>query len=178
MPRSIFFHEDDFCQIELLPVENLVFCLKQAGVIEDFAQSHQGGFGFTDAFMREECHVKLSQKDLPATALHNLLTPRFPPYDEVRTGYGSHDVVCKSTFAYGQNERVVLFSDSEGDILQNMWLTLDLSSSDELARAKELFQMLGSFTSLLIADWGLGIIAPLIDTEQINPYLEKRLGVF
>lgn len=40
---SIYFHEDDFCQIEILPIENLGFCLKQAGCIEEFAKTHKSG---------------------------------------------------------------------------------------------------------------------------------------
>ena len=39
MERTIFFHEDDYGQIELLPASAWAYCQQEMGLAADFAQS-------------------------------------------------------------------------------------------------------------------------------------------
>lgn len=43
--REIFFQEDDYGQIEPLPLQNPPFCLEQAGVVAEFSREHRDGVG-------------------------------------------------------------------------------------------------------------------------------------
>ncbi len=61
--RESYFHEDDYCQIEILPIDNLKFCLKQAGKISEFSEKHQNGIGWDAMYVREENPRKLSELD-------------------------------------------------------------------------------------------------------------------
>ena len=39
--REAYYHEDDFCMIELLPLDNLQHCLTQMGEQQAFADAHK-----------------------------------------------------------------------------------------------------------------------------------------
>lgn len=43
--REIFFHEDDYRQIEPQPLQNLPFCLEQAGMVDEFSRKQRDGVG-------------------------------------------------------------------------------------------------------------------------------------
>lgn len=43
--REIFFHKDEYGQIEPLSLQNLPLCLEQAGVIDEFSREHRNGVG-------------------------------------------------------------------------------------------------------------------------------------
>lgn len=62
MSKIRYFHEDDYCQVEILPVENLSFYKRQAREIEDFADEHREGVGFTDMYVREKKPIPLFEK--------------------------------------------------------------------------------------------------------------------
>ena len=57
---TIFYHEDDFCQIEIVPKENLSDLLKQADNINDFTAEN----GYSDIYVREENKVSLKTKQM------------------------------------------------------------------------------------------------------------------
>lgn len=60
--REIYFHEDDYCQQQLLPGETAEYVELELGRINDFAQPHRapGRFGWTDIYVRQEAPVALS----------------------------------------------------------------------------------------------------------------------
>ena len=41
--RKIYFHEDDYCQLEVLPLAARQFCLQEMGEIDAFAEEHREG---------------------------------------------------------------------------------------------------------------------------------------
>ena len=51
--REAYYHEDDYCMIELLPLDNLQHCLTQMGEQQAFADAHRSGAGWTDMFVPE-----------------------------------------------------------------------------------------------------------------------------
>jgi hypothetical protein len=60
--NEVYFHEDDYCQQEILPLAALDFCRNQITEIDAFATNHQapGGIGWTEMYMREDSPEKLS----------------------------------------------------------------------------------------------------------------------
>ena len=67
---TIFYHEDDFCQIEIVPKENLSELIKQADNISDFTSEN----GYSDIYVREENKVSLKTKKISKSELESLLT--------------------------------------------------------------------------------------------------------
>src|SRR5262249_55770988 len=48
--RVAFFHEDDYCQVEVLPAAAAGPCRSEMGRIDEFAEAHLDGMGFTDIY--------------------------------------------------------------------------------------------------------------------------------
>jgi len=54
--HDIYFHEDDFCQAEILPIGSWKHCLEQIKEIDEFSHSHQapGRIGWTEMYIRKD----------------------------------------------------------------------------------------------------------------------------
>ena len=105
--RIAFFHEDDYCQREILPLTAKNFCLKQMGEINDFSQEHQLESGlFTDIFIRENTPHGIEELGLCSEQLNAALN-FLPLYDLVETGYSSYreesEATCGRGNGYEQN---------------------------------------------------------------------------
>lgn len=172
---SIYFHEDDFCQIEILPIENLGFCLKQAGCIEEFAKTHKSGIGYTDMYVRDETPLSLADKKIVPSQLKNALQGITKEFDEVYSGYSSYREKCEFTHAFGNDKNIVLFFDVKNGIVKNIWLTLDTDKEDDILTAKNIFSALSRIGSFIIADWGWSYIEDIGNHLEIEKYLRQRL---
>ena len=60
--RKIYFHEDDYCQTETLPIGSWEHCHEQLKEIFEFSNLHKapGGMGWTDTYIRGGAPKKLS----------------------------------------------------------------------------------------------------------------------
>ena len=71
--RSLFFHEDDFCQIQLLPVEDFRSTQSELNEAGSFAQDHFDGVGYDDIYVRRGSESGLSIRKIPIGELEGLL---------------------------------------------------------------------------------------------------------
>lgn len=172
---SVYFHEDDYCQIELLPIENLGFCLKQTGLINEFANAHKEGNSYTDIYMREDNPISMHDKKVLITLLENSLDGVLPKFDEVCTGYSSYREKSKHTNAFGQDENVVMFYDSKDNFINHIWFTLDISKENDIMVARDMFHALSKLGEFIIVDWGWDFVEKINNLEKIESYLQKRL---
>ncbi len=100
--RTIYFHEDDFCQIQLLPASNWGHCAQQLGELSEFAEAHRApGGGWTEVYMRQDEPESIASLALQVDQLRNLLARSLEPFDRVDTGYGSRRDPCEHTRAWG-----------------------------------------------------------------------------
>lgn len=175
---SVYFHEDDYCQIELLPIENIEFCLKQTGLINEFANAHKEGNSYTDIYMREDNLISMHDKKILITLLENSLDGILPKFDEVCTGYSSYREKSKHTNAYGQDENVVMFYDSKDNFINHIWFTLDISKENDIMAAQDMFHALSKLGEFIIVDWGWDFVEKINILEKIESYLQKRLEAF
>jgi hypothetical protein len=178
---NIFFHEDDYCQIEILPKENYNYCLDECSDIEDFANNNMDveGVGYTDIYIRNGNQIPLSTLNLSKDYLNKCMENTFPKFDRVETGYSSYRIEAKNICAYGVNESVTVFFDyDENDIVQNIWLTLDIYEKNDITNAEKLLQKLSETSELLLVDWGWSEVYLLTETEPIAQYLRRRESIF
>ena len=173
---EIYFHEDDYCQIEILPVENLDFCLEQAGLIDESAEAHYDGFGYTEAFVRKENPISLHDKKISAIFFNETLSGILPvKYDEVFTGYASYRVKCEHTSAFGYDDKtVVVFYDEDDGFIINIWLDLGISQESDIALVQNFFIALSKLGDFIIADWGWCFVEKINNHEKIEQYLQNR----
>lgn len=171
--RSIYFHEDDYCQIELLPLAARQHCVTQMGIIDDFSARHSdGGPGYTDIYVRPGAPQPFAGLGISIAALSAAIQPHLPVYDSVFTGYSSYREHCKSTSAWG-DESFTLFADHEAEIVRHVWL--DFDNAFEPARVAAALRSVPGSDGLLIADWSWSRIALLSDAAALYGYFLQRL---
>ena len=175
--RDTYFHEDDYCQLELTPSENAAFCAKQMGEIEKFADEHKSGVGWTDMFARTENPTPLSALLIRLDDLKSVLPTTMTPYDRVLTGYASYRTTCDSTFAFGPDHNLVLFAESPDDVVTSIWFTLDLATVDDVNIALAMATSLAKWPAI-IADWGWSALLQLDNNDELAAYFNKRREVW
>ncbi len=171
--RIAFFHEDDYCQWQILPLTSRGFCLRQMGKIDDFAKEHQAGsgFGFTDLFVREDSPHGMEELALRSEQLNETLQ-FLPPYARVETGYSSCRRELKAAHARGEGAgQNVFWSVDDAGVITALWLDLCITPE-----TKELWgsilTALGKLAPLLLADWGWSCCVDLTSADEINRYVE------
>lgn len=83
---SAFFHEDDYCQVEVLPSTARGYCLAEMGRIEEFADAHRDGAGWTAMYVRGESPQPLASLGITLEELGAAVAPLVPRFAEVLTG--------------------------------------------------------------------------------------------
>lgn len=164
--KEIFFHEDDYCQIELLPLENLAFCLQQAGVIDAFRKEHWTGAGWDAMHIREENPQPLSALRIGLDDVRRALAATTFEYDAVSTGYSTWRQPCPEVHAFGSTDGRTLFVQVADGIAVAIWCS-DLSLA---------WQQLPHGERLLFVDWGWSFVSPLQDTPRLLSYLQERVA--
>lgn len=180
--KSIYFHEDDYCQIEILPIQNYNYCKKEIEKIEDFSEEHKvdGGIGWTDVYVRGENPIPLAELNISIDMLSSLLEEITTKFETVKTGYSSYREVCQHIIAYGKSNDVVLFFDFDkgSNYVKNIWLTLDVSNEKERDSAKKILSVLSKVHELILVDWCWDFVTKLNDSLSIENYLNERIEAF
>lgn len=175
MERTIFFHEDDYRQIELLPASAWAYCQQEMGAVEDFAAAHTVPGGYSDIYLRQSEPLLLTLA-LPFARLSEVVTPIWPAFDRVETGYGSYREDAQHTRAFGLNGNLALFcSVTEQETVEALWLALVIQNDEQLAEAEQVLLAMAALTPLLLADWNESICVPLGDKEAVRQYLQELL---
>ena len=164
---TIFYHEDDFCQIEIVPKENLSDLLKQADNIADFSAEN----GYSDIYVREENKVSLKSREIDKTELEKLLTELgTEKHTEVITGYGSdYRVKSENTIGFGKEYSAVYF-DFENDKVKNIWITNLFGLNND--KVVDVLSKIGEKWNLVLMDWNSSELIDLSNKEMINKYLK------
>jgi methyltransferase-like protein len=165
---TIFYHEDDFCQIEIVPKENVSDLLKQADNIADFKAEK----GYWDIYVREENKVSLKSRKIEKTELEKILTELgTKKHTEVITGYGSnYRVKSENTIGYGKKYSAVYF-DFENDKVQNIWITNIFGINHD--KVVDVLSNIGKKWNLVMMDWNRSELIDLTNKEMINKYLNN-----
>lgn len=164
---TIFYHEDDYCQIEIVPKENLSDLIKQADNIADFSAEN----GYSDIYVREENKVSLKSREIDKTELEKLLTELgTEKHTEVITGYGSeYRVKSENTIGFGKEYSAVYF-DFENDKVKNIWITNLFGLNHD--QVVDVFSKIGEKWNLVLMDWSSSELIDLTNKEMIKKYLK------
>ena len=174
----IFFHEDLYCQVEILPRENIINLDLENEKIKDFGELHNdGGLGYTDIYMRGEQKNKTSERKIRLADFENLiLENRFLKKDAVYTGYGNTQEKCNTTNAYFLDSAVIYCDFGENDIIQNIWLDgfrFNKKSAHKTLIIKVLNEV-GKKYNLILNDWDLCEKIDLEVQDDIKSYIEEK----
>lgn len=172
--RIAFFHEDDYCQREILPLTAKNFCLKQMDEINDFSQEHQleSGF-FTDIFIRENSPHGMEELGLRSEQL-NVALSFLPPYDLVETGYSSYRVESEATYGRGNGyEQNIFWSINESGIVNAIWLDIEIAPIT-MDMWRKVLIALGKIAPVLLADWNYSLCVDLTNSSDIEEYIKEK----
>ncbi len=168
---TIFYHEDDFRQVEIVPSANLSSLRTESEKVDTFAKEFFDGSGFTDIYLRKDDNkTKLNQRRIAPNDLDRIFSSlgldRIPI---VLMGYGqSYRERHKNCVAFGKDYCAVYY-DFQDNVVEHIWFT-NHWSMDRERLAKALLE-LGERWNLLLQDWSETVTVDLKDKGLIDQYL-------
>jgi hypothetical protein len=177
--REIYFHEDDYCQQELLPREALEFAETEIKKIAEFAQAHRapGGAGWTDVYVRPKSPAGFRTLAMTKDDIDAIVSPHLLPFDLVYSGYGSYRERCRNTAAWGTSQHNAIFADWDNEcIVANVWTQFFESDEKSLVAASKAVGALGALHSLVYVDWAWGYTCEIVNDESLASPLRSKLA--
>jgi hypothetical protein len=177
--REIYFHEDDYCQQELLPRDALAYAEAEVKKIAEFADAHRApdDAGWTDMYVRPKPPVTFHSLRINKEDFDAIISPHLHPFDLVYTGYSSYRERCRKAAAWGTDQHNAIFAnwDDEG-IITNVWTRFFESDEKSLLAAGNAVVALGMVHSLIFIDWAWGYTCEIINGEAFASHLRAKLA--
>lgn len=170
--RTAFFHEDDYCQVEVLPAACADYCRSEMRRIDQFAESHREGHLFSDVYISGESPMPLAALRINLAGMRTAVEPFLPPFDQVLTGYFFHRQPCRSTVGWGEADSALFARVGECGVVEAVWLSLYGIPSERLKHWCRALRALPRAMELLVADWRSNTVVLLADESALLAYLE------
>lgn len=174
MTNSIFIHEDDFYQIELIPAENYTKFLLE---IDNIPAHKDEPLGFTNIIIRDS-HSGVQELKISSIELKDyLLSICLHSFTNVKTGYGTSGYIAKNVVAFGF-ERLGIVVKSDDTIVTNLNLVSSFSfnAKESCEHILAALHSLGERFNLILVDWNAEIIVKLTDVQAVKNYLSEEHG--
>ena len=162
--REAYFHEDDYRQIEVLPLDNFGYCQQEIGEIEKSSAENFDGYGFKDIYVREENPSHLGAMNIRVSEIEEALEKILPKFDVVYTGYSSYKEKCKGLNAFGRDQGERIFFEHNEGIVTSIWVSDPFNELIDLPHSEK----------LLFVDWAWGFVCPLKEKEHFIEYIKDR----
>jgi hypothetical protein len=170
--RTVFFHEDDYGMVQLLPAAARERCLAEMRQIESEVAASSSEFGFTDLHVLSEPSPSFRSLGLAEAELAAVLEPLLPRFAEVYTGYSSHRESCPGLRAWGFDDHQALFAQVSPDgEVGEVWFDLSDVGPPAVRRWVQVLQSLPGAADLLLVDWFRHEVVPLADGQRLTAYL-------
>jgi hypothetical protein len=176
--REIYFHEDDYCQQELLPREALVFAETQIEKIGKFASAHSppDGLGWTDIYVRQKPPATFRALAMTKEDFDAVISPYLQSFDLVYTGYSGYRERCRKAAAWGTSPHNAILADWDDDgIIGNVWTQFFESDDKSLVEASKAVAALGTLHSLIYVDWAWGYTCEIVNEDAFTSRLRSKL---
>jgi hypothetical protein len=176
--REIYFHEDDYCQRQILPRGAAAYADAEVKKIGEFADAHRApdGLGWTDIYVREEAPMELRVLKVKKELFADIVSPFLPPFDVVYTGYSSHREQCKRTAAWGTSEQCALFADWDDEgIVANVWAEFFEQDDASILAATRAVAALGKIHPLVYVDWAWRYTCDASEQDAFASMLRTKL---
>jgi hypothetical protein len=172
---EIYFHEDSYCQVELIPKENLSSLTDENKKIIDFGREHSVDNYFSEIYMRDDNKFKTSIRQIQVKDFEQILLKNgFDKKGFVYTGYSSYKEKCKNTNAY-VIEKAVIYCDFKEDLIENIWIDGFRYSGDSKFISHMILCLyeIGIMWDLILNDWDVCETIDLQDKNQIENYIKE-----
>jgi hypothetical protein len=171
----VYYHEDFFRQIELVPLENY-FSLGAS--INSLNSIEKTEYGFYKIQSRKEPFFSLVERRISKEDLKIILNPLSEFYsEEVLTGYSDKSSIDENTVAW-VFERFALFAKHSDGFVNAIWLSnssLFLTNNSCELLLKALTDLTECF-GLVLVDWNKLIVCRTNSNQGIKDYLINTLN--
>jgi hypothetical protein len=170
---SIFFHEDDYCLLELLPIQNLPSEIS-------YVQTQSDENSYLEGFANATTDIEYPLFKLGLTCKQfEILIKKDVSYlvGQVYTGYSSYRELKSNITAYGLGN-YVLYAESNNDVISKLWINYTFVSDTFNGYPHVLertLHELGLKYDLVLFDWSEFIIIILKDKKQLLKYISHIL---
>lgn len=166
--------DDDYCQIEILHVDNVSFLKEQIDISREFSEAHKAENGFTDIWVRNANPVLTISKEIredyfvQALSLHKV-----PKHENIQIDYGlAESMRVGKINAYGFENFSLVF-EIDGEYVKHIWITNEGAlSGTELDIITSALYYLGEENSFILIDWNSDDLIDLTNKGQIHNYLK------
>lgn len=176
MSKEAFFHEDDYCQIEIVPIQNLLSKANEIdSVRKDQALTRDG---FLDISAINITKYPISNLNIELRQFEAVLKEHsLFFYDKVYTGYSSYRTLKHNTYGLGF-ENYILYYEISTNIIVKTWIGYR-SISDTLnghpIKLQNALLELGLKYELILIDWTQLVVINLNNDYALNNYIEEYL---
>lgn len=172
-----YFHEDDFGQVEILPLDAARWCRAEMARIGDFADAHlaPGGLGYTAMYVRGEEPAKLRDLGLALDAVEACIGPALRRAHTVLTGYSTLREPCARTRGYVLADYAALYVgwDEHGYVEQIFYVDGVVPDALRAPFVDALLAM-GVLARLVLVDWNQSVIVDLSDAAAVRAWVTAR----
>ena len=171
--KAIYFHEDDYCQIEILPLSLWDYCIDEIKKIDEFAEVHKAEIGWTDIYLRKDNPKSLAEVSISLDEFKASVEKTLTAYSKVSTGYSTYTEDCENCFAWGIIERdfTIFANVTIENLISVIWLEFGLINENNFSVVSDTFNNLPKSNELMIADWKWSQVANIGDKESLQNYL-------
>jgi hypothetical protein len=175
---SVFFHEDNYCQIELLPVQNLLSKRNEADATKEQSEEALTDDGFITISSRTETRYPLDKLKISVTDFESVLK-EYALFDikNVYTGYSTQRLLKNNIHGVGF-ENYVLYHEFNNNIITRAWLDYNVFS-DTLNGYPESLQSallkIGLVYDLILVDWNQLVTIVLRNESALTNYIDEVL---
>jgi len=165
--------EDDYLMLELLPNDNLDFVKVETQRINNFAQEHFDGNGFTDITPISEKPVKTIEKLIDLQEVESILTKagleKIGQFHMQDVGLLQGD---KAPLGFGSN-RFAIMCDKENNFLKNIWVTGHTDTEDEKHKLGHALLSIGHTYNFIAVNWYQGQYYNLSEKESVEDFVKN-----
>lgn len=175
MGVEVFFHEDDYKQIDIIPEENYFEAKASSNEIQP-NKGQSSEYGFEKCFERKPETIKLIDKKIPFSEIQEILDRYSIDFVErVNTGSGSKSELAKNIVAWGFAEHDILLENSEEGLVKTIFIGNPhlINSQESVGNFLEALYKIGNTYNLILVDWNLQLIFRIKLFENVNKFLNR-----
>jgi len=176
--KELWFHEDDYAQVQFLPLSCWNFCCDQLDKLAAHDVEHRApdGVGWTKMYSLPAAPALTASLGVSIGDLAAAMTWKLRRTNRILTGtWSGKGEKLPHTAAYRSGDCAIVFSWNEDRIIESLWFKDGYASWWSRHVLLEAFFRIGTLAPLLLVDWR-GALIDLRDRKVIRGYLENVGG--
>jgi hypothetical protein len=175
--RITFIHEDEYCQQQLLPYDDLEYCVNVFKIINQEYDAHIFQNEAVGKFPLRK--TGLIEFKIPYSKIKDVVEEHFQPFDVLETGSYNDRIKSANTEAFGSEAgtKILIELNKTKEIVENIWFDFYGNDKGECCKLESIFQVIAGTYDLIYLDLRCCRLFKLKDRIAINEYihcLQKR----